>query len=298
MVSDEGSWREKARRDGCDFQAVVGCDPPGAGVWAGGNGFRELAPAVDQAHSIVRGQASGQDALAHEPLVGGFALRFSVVVRAVAAGKKAESILQRAQGPKGVGDPGFIPTKGAGAQAAPDGALLIGFSQKGVQAVRSPKLEHVEGVAATDIDDVLGQHTLSQVVACPAKEAEAARLTREFCEALVETLHIDSRITGRGRHEADPGPLFARELQNELVEGRWLAGSFSSCREESCRERLRGHPHPGSIWAGMNSASWKRETPLLAPSESVVTRSTVFCMSTLTVGPTSAGYLVKAGSKR
>src|SRR5436853_411474 len=83
-------------------------------------------------------------------------LSLAVVVRAVAPGQEAETVAQAAQRAVRVGDAGLEPAQRAGAHPAQDDPRLPGLAQRRVDAVGAPDREHVHGVAAADVDHVLG----------------------------------------------------------------------------------------------------------------------------------------------
>ena len=87
----------------------------------------------------------------------------------------------------------------------------------------APDREHVLGVAAADVDDVLVEQERLDVVDGPDEQREMARLGAAS-EGRVERGDVGGRVTARRREEADAGPfpaaLGAGQVEDVIVEER------------------------------------------------------------------------------
>jgi hypothetical protein len=91
ILSARGGWTG-LRKEGRfhDFLSSP-CHPIGPGIGAGTDDGEERAVAKMQGHAVVGGIARGDAPFAEEAVVFGAAVGLAVVVRAIAAGEKAEA---------------------------------------------------------------------------------------------------------------------------------------------------------------------------------------------------------------
>ena len=124
---------------------------------------------------VVGGDAGRQRALGDEPVVDGPPPRLAVEVRAHAARQEAQPVGETVDGAVRVGDPALEPAERPGRHPGHDDARLPGLAQDGVDPVRPPDREHVDGVPAAHVDDVLREQVGSHVAPVPREERQVRR---------------------------------------------------------------------------------------------------------------------------
>src|SRR5262249_33820656 len=117
-----------------------------------------------------------------------------------------------------------------------------------------PDREHVRGVSAADVDDVLAREQSRHVRARAPEEVEMRGLG-PASERVVELRRVLRRIAAGRRHEADLRPRLAREAEHVRVQRRAVrldAEAAAAHRDDLPAHRRGGHLRVG--WWPIESA--------------------------------------------
>ena len=184
----------------------VGVDPVGARAVARRHRLEQGRALEMERAVVVGGDAGRKDALRDEAAVDRPAARLAVEVRAHAPREQAESVGEPVDASIGVGDPALEPAQRPGRHAGHHHARLPGLAQDRVDAVRAPDREHVDGVPAADVDDVLGEQVGAHVAPVAREERQVGRARTLRRERGVEADDVRSRSrptrSGRSRPPA------------------------------------------------------------------------------------------------
>ena len=105
----------------------------------------------------------------------------------------------------------------------PHHTRLPGLAQGGVDAVRPPDREHVDGVPAAHVDDVLREQVGSQVAPVARDERQVRRTRPVGREGGVEADDVGVGVARGGGHEADRRQRDPGQREDEVVERRVAA---------------------------------------------------------------------------
>src|SRR5262249_49898312 len=119
--------------------------------------------------------------------------------------------------------------------------------------------EHVRGVPAADVDDVLAREVLGHVRPRAPEQIEVARLGPPG-ERVVELCRVLRRIATRRGHEADLRARLAREPEGVGGEGR--AVGLDAEAAAAHRDDLPAHARPAHFLVGW----WPTESAYLSAS--------------------------------
>src|SRR5439155_4027618 len=140
-------------------------------------------------------------------------------MRAHTPWQEAEPVAQVSQvEAEGIADRALEPAVHAGAHAAQHHAVVPCLAQRLVHAVHAPDGQHVRGVAAADVDDVLIADERPPLHAARGAEQLQVRRPRAARERLIEEDDVSVGVAARGPEEEDARVVLLGERQHVVVE--------------------------------------------------------------------------------
>jgi hypothetical protein len=185
------------------------------------------ARAAEVQRDAVLGGEAGTHAVADEAVVLGSARRLRVVVNAVGVGQHAEAVDAARRAVEGA-ERLVEPAQRPGGGTAQNDPLAPGLVQDIVEAVRAPRAEHADDVAAADVDQILRQQVAGEIV-LDAAGALVATKQRHVTgvagcgETAVEAHDVVVGVARCRRQEADARAIGLGQRQHIVVEQRAVA---------------------------------------------------------------------------